>query len=67
MTRVGKVLVVEANRVPDGVFGRLWIGEFAHVHLLAFQHLVVLDSHFSKPATMLPGMPQLLSLTPDGP
>ena len=41
---LGEVFVVEAYRVPDGVFGLLWVGEVAHVHLLAFQHLVVLDA-----------------------
>jgi hypothetical protein len=40
---LGDVLVVQAYRVPDGVFGRLWIGEVAHVHLLALQNLVVLE------------------------
>src|SRR5215207_9417416 len=43
VTSTGEVLVVEAYRVPDGVFGLLRIGEVAHVHLLAFQHLVVLE------------------------
>src|SRR5829696_8084149 len=40
---LGEVLLVEAHRVPDGVFGLLRIGEVAHVHLLALQHLVVLE------------------------
>src|SRR5215203_4078212 len=43
VTSSGEVLVVEAYRVPDGVFGLLRIGEVAHVYLLAFQHLVVLE------------------------
>src|SRR5215210_3619565 len=43
LARPLEVFVVEAHRVPDGVPGLLGIGEVAHVHLLAFQHLVVLE------------------------
>src|ERR671926_20217 len=41
--RSGEVLVVQAHRMPDGVYCLRWVGEVAHVHLFAFQHLVVLE------------------------
>ena len=37
------MLLVEPDRVPDGVFGYLWIGEVAYIYLFAFQHLIVLE------------------------
>src|SRR5215213_3368930 len=40
---LGEVIVVEAHRVPDGVFGFFRVGEVANVYLLALQHLVVLE------------------------
>ena len=38
---MGEVFVVEAHRVPDGVFGLVRVSEISDVYLLAFQHLVV--------------------------
>ena len=50
---MNEVLVVEAYRVPDGIFGRLWVVEFAHIHLLALQHLVVLVEALELRQTVL--------------
>src|SRR5215208_2726938 len=41
--RLVEVLIVEAHSVPDGVLRLLRVGELANIHLLAFQHLVVLE------------------------